>query len=163
MQTAKVIAKQPPMPPADEAAAGSSDAVVLVGGCDGLDFDLHAPAVRHRLAAPAPIVRRKGLRGLGFLCGPGRFCVYSEGGCGSMCWPEDRPATHAAAGAAARGALIFCFGDCFTCPEFGNDTELFHPRRRAVFCEAALRILSNGESCPPCGGDSGYFHSACAK
>ena len=33
--------------------------------------------------------------------------------------------------------------------------ELFHPRRRAVSCEAALRILSNGESCPPCGGDSG--------
>ena len=33
--------------------------------------------------------------------------------------------------------------------------ELFHPRRRAVSCEAALRILSNGEACPPCGGDSG--------
>ena len=34
--------------------------------------------------------------------------------CGGMCWPVDRPATHAAAGAAARGALIFCFGDSFT-------------------------------------------------
>ena len=36
-----------------------------------------------------------------------------------------------------------------------NRRELFHPRRRAVSCEAALRILSNGEACPPCGGDSG--------
>ena len=54
-------------------------------------------------------------------------------------------------------------GDCFTPAELGNDIELFHPRRRAVSCEAALRILSNGESCPPCGGDSGYFPSACAK
>ena len=44
-----------------------------------------------------------------------------------------------------------------------NRRELFHPRRRAVSCEAALRILSNGEACPPCGGDSGYFPSACAK
>ena len=34
--------------------------------------------------------------------------------CGGMCWPRERPATHAAAGAAARGALIFCFGDSFT-------------------------------------------------
>ena len=57
----------------------------------------------------------------------------------------------------------FGLGDCFICSELGNDTELFHPRRRAVSCEAALRILSNGESCPPCGGDSGYFPSACAK
>ena len=39
--------------------------------------------------------------------------VCSEGGCGGMCWPVDRPATHAAAGAAARGALIFCFGGFF--------------------------------------------------
>ena len=29
--------------------------------------------------------------------------------CEGMCWPVDRPGTHAAAGAAARGALIFCF------------------------------------------------------
>ena len=27
--------------------------------------------------------------------------------CGGMCWPVDRPATHAAAGAAARGVLVF--------------------------------------------------------
>ena len=37
----------------------------------------------------------------------GAVAVCSEGGCGSMCWPVDRPATHAAAGAAARGVLIF--------------------------------------------------------
>ena len=89
-----------------------------------------------------------------------------------------------AGGPAGRGALIFCFGDCFTCsgegvkesspPSFrtsgaatavteNNRRELFHPRRRAVSCEAALRILSYGEACPPCGGDSGYFPSAIAK
>ena len=45
----------------------------------------------------------------------GVVAVWTEGGCGSMCWPVDQPATHAAAGAAARGALIFCFGDSFTC------------------------------------------------
>ena len=44
----------------------------------------------------------------------GAVAVCFEGCCGGMCWPADRPATHAAAGAAARGALIFCFGDCFT-------------------------------------------------
>ena len=58
---------------------------------------------------------------------------------------------------------VFVLGIVYTPPELGNDIELFHPRRRAVSCEAALRILSSGESCPPCGGDSGYFHSACAK
>ena len=67
----------------------------------------------------------------------------------------------AVSGETARGG--FGLGDSFTCSELGNDTELFHPRRRAVSCEAALRILSNGEACPPCGGDSGYFPSACAK
>ena len=45
-------------------------------------------------------------RELGF-CGGAKgrdaVAVCSEGGCGSMCWPVDRPATHAAAGAAARG------------------------------------------------------------
>ena len=39
----------------------------------------------------------------------GAVAVCFEGCCGSMCWPVDRPATHAAAGAAARGALIFLF------------------------------------------------------
>ena len=103
----------------------------------------------------------------------GFFCGWTGSRCGGMCWPVDRPATHAAAGAAARGALIFCFGDCFTRSGvtarggflFGgfrtsgaatavtenNRRELFHPRRCAVSCEAALCILSNGKSCPPCG------------
>ena len=40
--------------------------------------------------------------------GRGAVAVCFEGCCGSMCWPQERPATHAAAGAAARGALIFC-------------------------------------------------------
>ena len=42
-------------------------------------------------------------------------------------------------------------GDCFTPAELGNDEgNCFILGRRAVSCEAALRILSNGESCPPC-------------
>ena len=39
----------------------------------------------------------------------GAVAVCFEGCCGGMCWPVDRPATHAAAGAAARGVLIFGF------------------------------------------------------
>ena len=64
-------------------------------------------ACRHRVTA-------RGVFGLGgFFHTPGawerhRFnggavAVCFEGCCGSMCWPVDRPATHAAAGAAARG------------------------------------------------------------
>ena len=33
----------------------------------------------------------------------GAVAVCFEGCCGGMCWPRERPATHAAAGAAARG------------------------------------------------------------
>ena len=51
---------------------------------------------------------RRGLMRFLVLWG-GAVVVWTEGGCGSMCWPVDRPATHAAAGAAARGALIFLF------------------------------------------------------
>ena len=44
----------------------------------------------------------------------GAVAVCFEGDCRSMCWPVDRPATHAAAGAAARGVLIFfVWGDYF--------------------------------------------------
>ena len=56
------------------------------------------------------MLRRDGTRG-GVFCGfvADAVAVCFEGCCGSMCWPVDRPATHAAAGAAAREALIFCF------------------------------------------------------
>ena len=122
------------------------------------------PLRGHGLAAGAAShacrLRRDGTRR--FLFG-GFFCGWIESRCGGMCWPREWSDTHAAAGAAARGVLVFGLGDCFTRSELGNDTELFHPRRRTVSCEAALRILSNGEACPPCGGDSGYFPSACAK
>ena len=37
----------------------------------------------------------------------GRCCVYFDGSCGSMCWPVDRPGTHAAGGPAARGVWVF--------------------------------------------------------
>ena len=41
----------------------------------------------------------------GIICGfvADAVAVCFEGCCGSMCWPRERPATHAAAGAAARG------------------------------------------------------------
>ena len=76
----------------------------------GLTTGVVRHACRHRVTA-------RGVFGLGGLfCGfvGGAVAVCFEGCCGSMCWPVDRPGTHAAAGAAARGALIFCFGDCFT-------------------------------------------------
>ena len=104
--------------PATHAAAGAAARGVLVFSLVCL-----VPVVRAYVAG-ACVGRR--LRGNGGRVG-GRdsgiartpvadaVAVCSEGGCGSMCWPVDRPATHAAAGAAARGALIFCFGDCFTC------------------------------------------------
>ena len=41
--------------------------------------------------------------GLGAVAGADAVAVCFEGCCGSMCWPRERPATHAAAGAAARG------------------------------------------------------------
>ena len=84
----------------------------------GLTTGVVRHACRHRVTARGVF----GLRGL--FCGfvGGAVAVCFEGCCGSMCWPVDRPGTHAAAGAAARGALIFCFGDCFTCSELGNDT-----------------------------------------
>ena len=55
-------------------------------------------SARHRSrieAAPRGKFRNDG--------GLGVVAVCSEGCCGGMCWPVDRPATHAAAGAAARG------------------------------------------------------------
>ena len=42
-------------------------------------------------------------RGLVFFVLADAVAVCFEGCCGSMCWPQERPATHAAAGAAARG------------------------------------------------------------
>ena len=68
----------------------------------GLTTGVVRHACRHRVTARGVF----GFEG-------GAVVVCSEGGCGSMCWPVDRPATHAAAGAAARGALIFCFGGFF--------------------------------------------------
>ena len=46
--------------------------------------------------------RHEGVFGLG-----GLLCGWTGSRCGSMCWPVDRPATHAAAGAAARGGFWF--------------------------------------------------------
>ena len=43
-----------------------------------------------------------GTRGFWF-CGGALLLFVLRACCGSMCWPVDRPATHAAAGAAARG------------------------------------------------------------
>ena len=63
-----------------------------------------------RGATTGVVMRRRATSGEmargGFWFG-GFFCGWTGSGCGGMCWPVDRPATHAAAGAAARGALIF--------------------------------------------------------
>ena len=53
--------------------------------------------------------------------------VCFEGCCRSMCWPRDRPATHAAAGAAARG-VRGGLGDSFT--HSGVTARGFLPSRR---------------------------------
>ena len=74
------------------------------------------PVVARRRMTTPVVAPRSGLNPPPNLRGGGGFfCGWTGSRCGSMCWPVDRPATHAAAGAAARGALIFCFGDSFTC------------------------------------------------
>ena len=73
----------------------------------GLTTGVVRHACRHRVTA-------RGVFGLGGLfCGfvGGAVAVCFEGCCGSMCWPRERPATHAAAGAAARG--VFGLGGSF--------------------------------------------------
>ena len=52
----------------------------------------------------------------------GAVAVCFEGCCGSMCWPRERPATHAAAGAAARGSWVFAAAQ--EGGEFRNDGGL---------------------------------------
>ena len=52
--------------------------------------------------AVTPLERRDEYYALFVFVG-GAVAVCFEGCCGSMCWPRERPATHAAAGAAARG------------------------------------------------------------
>ena len=74
----------------------------------------HIPPIyvsRHSAAPRAPTPNRVCGCGSGSLTtgawerhrGGGAVAVCFESCCGSMCWPVDRPATHAAAGAAARG------------------------------------------------------------
>ena len=79
----------------------------------------------------------------------GAVVVCSEGGCGSMCWPVDRPATHAAAGAAARGALIFCFGGFFHTLGSGWHERVrgggFNPLRGATTGVVMRRRATSGE------------------
>ena len=58
----------------------------------------------------------------------GVVAVCFEGCCGSMCWPRERPATHAAAGAAARGG--FWFGGFFH--------TLMRDGTRIAFCFCGL-------------------------
>ena len=70
------------------------------------------PLREHVLAAGAAShACRRGsgsTRGFNFLLRAwGFFCGWTGSRCGGMCWPVDRPATHAAAGAAARGVLFF--------------------------------------------------------
>ena len=81
--------------------------------------------------------------------GCGVVAVCFEGGCGGMCWPVDRPATHAAAGAAARGALIFCFGGLFHTLGSGWHERVrgggFNPLRGATTGVVMRRRATSGE------------------
>ena len=125
---------------------------------------------------------RRGLMRFLVLWG-GAVVVCSEGGCGSMCWPVDRPATHAAAGAAARGALIFLFWGLFHTHGSGWHERVrgggFNPlrgattgvvmRRRAtsgemargalIFCFGDSFTRPGVDGTPPCGGagEEGWF------
>ena len=83
---------QPRMPPQERQHEG-------LGGLG--DCFTHSGAASHAC--------RRGsgsTRGFNFLFW-GFFCGWIGSRCESMCWPVDRPATHAAAGAAARGVLGF--------------------------------------------------------
>ena len=79
----------------------------------------------------------------------GAVAVCFEGCCGGMCWPVDRPATHAAAGAAARGALIFCFGGFFHTLGSGWHERVrgggFNPLRGATTGVVMRRRATSGE------------------
>ena len=108
------------------------------GGCSGVGGGLF-----HMLRSDA--TRTNAL--FGFV--GGAVVVCSEGGCGSMCWPVDRPATHAAAGAAARGALIFCFGGLFHMLRSGWHERVrgggFNPLRGATTGVVMRRRATSGE------------------
>ena len=76
--------------------------------------------------------------------GRGAVAVCFEGCCGSMCWPGDRPDTHAAAGAAARG--VRGIGGLFHMLGSGHSA----PSCRWIDCERIPRD-SDGKASPPCG------------
>ena len=98
----------------------------------------------------------------------------AEGCCGSMCWPQERPATHAAAGAAARGVLVFRFGGFFHTLGSGWHERVrgggFNPLRGATTGVVMRRRATSGEmargglvfvfffgGCSGVGG--GFFHT----
>ena len=109
------------VPPQERTARGGLVFVFSLGIAPVSGEILSHPLERS-FGAVTPLERRdpalrRGRRGLMrflffWFCG-GAVAVCSEGGCGSMCWPVDRPATHAAAGAAARG-VRGGLGDSFT-------------------------------------------------
>ena len=82
----------------------------------------------------------------------GAVAVCFEGCCGGMCWPRERPATHAAAGAAARGALIFCFGGGFHTLRSGWHERVrgggFNPLRGATMGVVMRRRHAAGATRP---------------
>ena len=96
---------QPRMPPRERQHEG-------LGGLGDL-IRCARRAQERPFGAVTPLERRDEYYALFVFVG-GAVAVCFEGCCGSMCWPVDRPATHAAAGAAARGALI---GGVVVCSE----------------------------------------------
>ena len=85
--------------------------------------------------------------------GLGVVVVWTEGDCGSMCWPVDRPATHAAAGAAARGALIFLF--------WGILSHAREKRHEEVFGLGDSFAVGLGAVAGACVGRGAASHACC--
>ena len=85
---------QPRMPPRErqhEELGGLGDLIRCAGRPQEWSF------------GAVPPQERTARGGLVFFVLADAVAVCFEGCCGSMCWPQERPATHAAAGAAARG------------------------------------------------------------
>ena len=127
----------------------------------GLIFDLSAARGERWSAHSAPSRRWSDATSINALFGflvlwGGLLPFVLRACCGGMCWPVDRPATHAAAGAAARGVLVFWFGGFLSHAleqrhEGGLFFDLSAARggRRSVHSAPSRRW---SDATPPCGG-----------
>ena len=100
---------QPRMPPRER----QHEEVFVLGDSFAVGLGAVAGAwVDHGSGQTRMPPQSDGTRGFWF-CGGALLPFVLRACCGGMCWPVDRPATHAAAGAAARG-VRGGLGDSFT-------------------------------------------------